>query len=348
MLVDDVHWLDGSSAQALLFAARRLIADPIAVVLAVRAGEPSLLDGADLPTLALGGLDREAAARSLLGAARRPPARRSSACTARPAATRWRCSSSRPTGRDLARAAGGARCPCPARLARAPSCAGSTRCRSGRARALLLAAASDSGDLAVLARAAARSASTSPTLAAAEEAGLVHARAPGAVAFRHPLVRSASTPRATPASAARRTARSPPRCPTATSTGAPGTSPRRRSAPTRRRPRRSSRPARAAAARSAYAVAAAAFERARAARAGRRAARALLCAAADAAWLAGLASARWRCSTRPCAAPADPALAARIEHLRGTRGLRRGPVMDGHAILVAAAAAAADPDPRAS
>ena len=59
MLVDDVHWLDGSSAEALLFAVRRLVADPIAVVLAVREDEPSLLDGAGLPLLRLEGLDRE-------------------------------------------------------------------------------------------------------------------------------------------------------------------------------------------------------------------------------------------------------------------------------------------------
>ena len=55
MLVDDAHWLDGSSADALLFAFRRLIADPVAVILAVREGESSLLDGADLPTLRLAG-----------------------------------------------------------------------------------------------------------------------------------------------------------------------------------------------------------------------------------------------------------------------------------------------------
>ncbi len=48
VLLDDVHWLDGSSADALLFAIRRLVADPVAVVLTVREGEPSLLDGAGL------------------------------------------------------------------------------------------------------------------------------------------------------------------------------------------------------------------------------------------------------------------------------------------------------------
>ena len=57
VLVDDAHWLDGSSADALLFAFRRLLADPVAVVLAIRQGEPSMLDGADLPTMRLQGLD---------------------------------------------------------------------------------------------------------------------------------------------------------------------------------------------------------------------------------------------------------------------------------------------------
>src|SRR5438445_956330 len=61
-LVDDAHWLDGSSADALLFAVRRLVADPIAVVLAVREGSPSLVDGAGLTMMRLAGLDREAAA----------------------------------------------------------------------------------------------------------------------------------------------------------------------------------------------------------------------------------------------------------------------------------------------
>ena len=67
VVIDDAHWLDGSSAQALLFAFRRLVADPIAVLIAVREGEPSLLDGADLPTLRLGGLTSDEAAKLVLG-----------------------------------------------------------------------------------------------------------------------------------------------------------------------------------------------------------------------------------------------------------------------------------------
>src|SRR5579884_2488768 len=61
LLLDDAHWLDSSSAEALLFAIRRLVADPIAVVIAAREGHPSLLDGADLPTRRLDGLSSDEA-----------------------------------------------------------------------------------------------------------------------------------------------------------------------------------------------------------------------------------------------------------------------------------------------
>ena len=67
VLVDDAQWLDGSSAQALLFAFRRLVADPIAVLVAVREGESSLLDGADLPAVRIGGLTSDEAAASCRG-----------------------------------------------------------------------------------------------------------------------------------------------------------------------------------------------------------------------------------------------------------------------------------------
>src|SRR6266581_1003866 len=61
VLIDDAQWLDGSSAQALLFAVRRLVADPIAVLISVRDAEPSMLDGADLPTMRVSGLTSEEA-----------------------------------------------------------------------------------------------------------------------------------------------------------------------------------------------------------------------------------------------------------------------------------------------
>jgi hypothetical protein len=65
LLIDDAHLLDGSSADALRFATRRLLADPIALIFAVREGEPSLLDGADLRILRVAGLDRSDAAELL-------------------------------------------------------------------------------------------------------------------------------------------------------------------------------------------------------------------------------------------------------------------------------------------
>ena len=69
VLVDDAQWLDGSSAQALLFAFRRLVADPISVFIACRQGEPSLLDGTDLPALRIGGLTSDQAAMLVPGLA---------------------------------------------------------------------------------------------------------------------------------------------------------------------------------------------------------------------------------------------------------------------------------------
>jgi hypothetical protein len=68
-LVDDAQWLDRASAQALAFVARRLLAESVALVFAVR--EPSEeLDG--LPELVVKGL-RDGDARALLDSAVRGP-----------------------------------------------------------------------------------------------------------------------------------------------------------------------------------------------------------------------------------------------------------------------------------
>jgi len=66
--VDDAQWLDGASAEAIAFAARRLVADPVAILVAVREGEQSSFPLAGWPEMRLGGLTREAAAQ-LLGQA---------------------------------------------------------------------------------------------------------------------------------------------------------------------------------------------------------------------------------------------------------------------------------------
>jgi DNA-binding CsgD family transcriptional regulator/tetratricopeptide (TPR) repeat protein len=66
-LIDDAQWLDHASAQTLAFVARRLLAEPIAMVFAVReSGEPSALD--DLPELVVDALG-DADARRLLASA---------------------------------------------------------------------------------------------------------------------------------------------------------------------------------------------------------------------------------------------------------------------------------------
>jgi len=104
-LVDDAHWLDHESAAALAFLARRLYADSIVMVFAVREPAPSsaLLEG--LPELRLAGLDETSAGQLLASAARPaldrpgldgpgPPGpgwrrRSASASWPRPRGTRW-------------------------------------------------------------------------------------------------------------------------------------------------------------------------------------------------------------------------------------------------------------------
>ena len=60
-LVDDAHWLDDASADALVFVSRRLDAEPIAILFAVRDGEVRRFEPRGLPVLAVGGLDPVAA-----------------------------------------------------------------------------------------------------------------------------------------------------------------------------------------------------------------------------------------------------------------------------------------------
>ena len=64
-VVDDAHWLDTASADALTFAARRLNAEPVGVVFAARDDDVRRFDGAGLPELRVASLD-SGPARALL------------------------------------------------------------------------------------------------------------------------------------------------------------------------------------------------------------------------------------------------------------------------------------------
>ena len=65
-VIDDAHWLDPASTEALLFCARRLGADRAVMVFAAREDTESTFDPQGLPELVITGLDRESAL-ALLG-----------------------------------------------------------------------------------------------------------------------------------------------------------------------------------------------------------------------------------------------------------------------------------------
>src|SRR6516225_5606165 len=73
-LVDDAHWLDRPSADALVFTARRLRAEQLAILLGAREGEASRFQAAGLGELTLTGLDRQSAADVLAARARQASA----------------------------------------------------------------------------------------------------------------------------------------------------------------------------------------------------------------------------------------------------------------------------------
>ncbi len=190
VLIDDAHWLDGSSADALLFAFRRLLADPIAVVLTVREGETSLLDGSDLATLRLAGLDQACAA-ELLGRQAEGPV------DADLGDRMYRETGGNPLallelGSERHRLAG---LLSDAPIAIGSSVAGVYLQRYGslppRTReVLVLAAAIDGGEVSVLAKAASRLGLDLSDLVPAEAAELITLQG-SVVEFRHPLARSA-------------------------------------------------------------------------------------------------------------------------------------------------------------
>jgi DNA-binding CsgD family transcriptional regulator len=193
-LVDDAQWLDGESADALLFAARRLHAEPVTVLFAAREGG---FPARGLPELWLGELDVEAA-RKLLSeqVADLPPAVRDQLLAEAGGNPLALIELPRMLTPEQRR---GARVPLSSSLGTAQPV--TDRVLTGfrdrvselpdATRACLLVAALDDHDeLDVLERALGLLGASLDDFADAERAGLVRV-GPMGVAFRHPLVRTA-------------------------------------------------------------------------------------------------------------------------------------------------------------
>jgi DNA-binding CsgD family transcriptional regulator len=188
-LVDDAQWLDGASARALGFVARRVLAERIAVVFATRDVGGGLARFPELRVEPLGRRDARALLESVLPARLDEPVleRIIAETGGNPLALL-----ELPRGLTPAQLAGGFGLPATVPLSRGIE--ESFMRRLGRLprdarRLLLLAAAEPVGDPALLWRAAQRLGIPETAAHAVESEGLLTFDA--AVVFRHPLVRSA-------------------------------------------------------------------------------------------------------------------------------------------------------------
>jgi DNA-binding CsgD family transcriptional regulator len=199
VVVDDLQWIDSSSADAILFTARRLADNPVAVLIAVREGTDFETPG--LTELVVRGLDSaeatELLSRTCPEAAPAVRARLVSAAGGNPLAL-----VELPQLLDERQIRGESALPEP--LPAAASIEGAFRNRAARLsdvarRAVVVAAALGDGDTGVLARALATLQIDGRTsLEEAEAAGLLLLR-PGSFEFVHPLARSALYQAALPA-----------------------------------------------------------------------------------------------------------------------------------------------------
>ena len=189
-VVDDHQWLDRASAQAMGFAARRVVADPVGLVFAVREPGGEL---AGLPELEVTGL-RDDDARALLESALAGPLD-ARVCDLIVAETHGNPLAllELPKGLTPAELAGGfglpGAMPLPGRIEESfrrqlEALPEATR------RLLLVAAAEPYGDLSLVWRAAGRLGIGAPAATPALDSGLVEFGA--RVRFRHPLARSAA------------------------------------------------------------------------------------------------------------------------------------------------------------
>ena len=191
-LIDDAQWLDGPSAEAFTFAARRLDAEPVGFVFATRDGDSLAIDTAGFRELRLGSLGPEAAEALLSD-------RGGAQVTAPVRARILEMAQGNPLALlELPLSPGGEQLPgplgTPMPLTPALEDAFLARARglspASQRLLLLLAAADDTGDRACVLGAAAQLGIGAAAVEAAEAAGLLRVTA-NRVSFRHPLVRSA-------------------------------------------------------------------------------------------------------------------------------------------------------------
>jgi DNA-binding CsgD family transcriptional regulator/tetratricopeptide (TPR) repeat protein len=190
-LVDDAQWLDVPSANALSFTARRLVAEDVVILFGARDGELRRFEAAGLEELEVGGLERDVAA-VLLDQVAREAAPSVRGRLLDEAAGNPLALLELPAGLSDAQLAGDASLPealpVTDRL-RAAFGQQIERLPEPTRAALLIAAAEEAGELAIMLRAAAELGLPADAFDPAEEARLVRT-AGAALSFRHPLVRS--------------------------------------------------------------------------------------------------------------------------------------------------------------
>jgi DNA-binding CsgD family transcriptional regulator len=198
-LVDDVQWVDAPSADSLLFVSRRLDAEGIVILFALREGDAPRFDARDIPMLELAELDPASAASLLALGVREPIARSVMEALLERAGGNALALVELPkalTGDQLAGTE-----PLPEALPLTRQVEGAflerlRRLSDDSQQLLLVAAADDTGSLAVVSRAAEVGGARARGLAELELSGLVTVQG-DRLAFRHPLVRSAAYAAAT-------------------------------------------------------------------------------------------------------------------------------------------------------
>jgi DNA-binding CsgD family transcriptional regulator len=197
-LIDDAHWLDSATTQTLSFVARRIYAEPVALVFAVRGGNERD-NFAGLPHLAVNGLPDEDAHALLASVLHSPLDLAVRDRIVAEAAGNPRALVELPDAYSPTELAYGFGRDGPAQIDNRTEAAFIKRLRrlpSDTRRLMLVAAADPTGDVALLWRAASRLGLTPMAAAPAESAGLMTLGS--RAQFRHPLARSAVYRAATP------------------------------------------------------------------------------------------------------------------------------------------------------